>query len=197
MNWEPDGARLIGNGSGDRLANPPRSIGGKLVAPAILELVHRLHQAHVSLLDQIEELQSAVAILLGDRNHEAQVGFNELVLGLLRVHLAPNDFALRALQLLEPHAGRAFQPSQVGLIHPLSLAVRLLEFFGARALNLLIQIADVAVERAHNFHAFIHPIDQAVALEIRETEVADDERNPNNLAAQPAAAATVLVCFLL
>jgi len=52
------------------------------------------NQANVSLLDQIEELQSAVAILFGDGNHEAQVGCNELVLGLLRVHLALDDFAL-------------------------------------------------------------------------------------------------------
>src|SRR6266568_222859 len=92
------GARLIGNGSRDCLANPPRSIGGKLVTSAIVELVHRLHQTDVALLDQIEELQSAVAILFGDGNHEPQVGFNELVLGLLRVHLALDDFPMRASQ---------------------------------------------------------------------------------------------------
>jgi hypothetical protein len=65
-----------------------------------------------------------------------------------------------------------------------------------RALNLLFQVADLEVERAHNVDGFIHPIDQAVALAIRKTEVADDERNPNNLAAQTASVATVLVCFL-
>ena len=79
----------------------------------------------------------------------------------------------------------------------LRLAVIFLEFFAVRALNLLFQVADLAVERAHSLDGFAHSIDYAFALTIRKTEVADAERNPNNLAAQPAAAATVLVCFLL
>jgi hypothetical protein len=58
-----------------------------------------------------------------------------------------------------------------------------------------------ATSRAGTFsrsqYGFIHSIDQAFALAIRKTEVADDERNPNNLAAQPASAATVLVSFPL
>ena len=62
---EPDGSRLIGNGAADRLANPPRGICGKLVAAAVLELVHCLHQTDVALLDQVEELQPATAIFLG------------------------------------------------------------------------------------------------------------------------------------
>ena len=98
---------------------------------------------------------------------------------------------------LEAHAGIAFQPFQVGAMLSLRLAVIFLEFFAARALNLLFQVADLAVERAHDVNGFVHSIDQAFALEIRKTEVADDERNPNNLAAQLASAATVLVCFLL
>jgi hypothetical protein len=55
----------------------------------IVELVHRPHQTDVALLDQV-------------------VGFNELVLGLLLVHLALDDFALRAPQFLEAHACIAF-----------------------------------------------------------------------------------------
>jgi len=70
-----DSARLVGNGAADGLANPPRGIGGELVAPAILELVHRLHQADVALLDQIKELQAAVAVFLGDGNqHNSESG---------------------------------------------------------------------------------------------------------------------------
>src|ERR1019366_2264742 len=56
---EADGARLVGNGSGDGLANPPGGVGGKLVAAAVVELVHSLHQADVALLDQVQELQPA------------------------------------------------------------------------------------------------------------------------------------------
>ena len=79
---------------------------------------------------------------------------------------------------------------------PLCLAVIFLEFFAARALNLLFQVADLAVERAHDVHGSIHPIDQAFALAVGETEVADDERNSNDLAAQVASAAAVFACFL-
>src|SRR5450759_835149 len=79
---------------------------------------------------------------------------------------------------------------------PQSLAVSLLEFFAARALNLLIQIADVAVERSHYLNGFVHSIDQALALGVCETAAANHERHPHNLAAQPAAAATVFACFL-
>src|SRR6516165_11305452 len=53
---QADGARLIGNGAADSLANPPRRVGRKLVAAAVLELFDRLHQADIALLDQVEEL---------------------------------------------------------------------------------------------------------------------------------------------
>ena len=89
---EADGARLVGNGAADCLANPPRGISGELVAAAVLELVHRLHEADVALLNQVEELQPAIGILFGDGNHEAQVGLDELMLGLLRVHLGAGSF---------------------------------------------------------------------------------------------------------
>jgi hypothetical protein len=84
---------------------------------------------------------------------------DEFVFGLLRVHLALDDFALRAPQLLQAHAGVAFQPFQVGAMLSLRFTVIFLEFFAVGALNLLFQVPDLAVERAHNVHAFTHPID--------------------------------------
>src|SRR5579883_669922 len=83
-----DGARLVGDRAGDRLADPPRRIGGVLVAAPVLELVDRLHQADVAFLDQVEELQAAVGVLLGDRDHETQVGLDHLLLRLARLALA-------------------------------------------------------------------------------------------------------------
>jgi len=47
---------MIGNSAADCLPNPPRRVGRKLVAAAVLELFHRLHQAEVALLNQVEEL---------------------------------------------------------------------------------------------------------------------------------------------
>jgi hypothetical protein len=69
-----------------------------------------------------------------------------------------------AVQLLKTHAGIALQPFQVGAMPPLRLAVIFLEFFAARALNLPFQVADPAVERAHDVHSFIRPIDHAFTL---------------------------------
>jgi hypothetical protein len=62
-------ARLIRNAAGDRLPNPPRGVGGKFIAAAVLKLLHSLHKAHVSFLNQIQERETAVCILLCDGNN--------------------------------------------------------------------------------------------------------------------------------
>src|SRR5204863_336034 len=78
---DADGARLVGDRARDGLADPPRGVSRELVATAVFELVDRLHQADVAFLDQVEELQAAVGVLLGDRDHQAQVGLDHLLLG--------------------------------------------------------------------------------------------------------------------
>ena len=77
-------ARLVGNRAGDGLANPPRRVGRKFVAAAILEFLHRLHQAHVAFLDQVEKGEAAVGVFFGDRNDEAQVGLDHFGFGAKR-----------------------------------------------------------------------------------------------------------------
>ena len=88
MHGDADGARLIGDRARDRLPDPPRGVGRELVAAAVLELVDRLHQADVAFLDQVEELQAAVGVLLGDGDDEAKVGLHHLLLGLAGLALA-------------------------------------------------------------------------------------------------------------
>src|SRR5579871_2780585 len=85
---DADGARLIGDRAGDRLANPPGGVGRELVAAAVLEFVDRLHQADIAFLNEVEELQAAVGVFLGDGDDEAQVGFDHFLLGLARLALA-------------------------------------------------------------------------------------------------------------
>ena len=99
MDRDTDRPRLIGDRTRNRLPDPPRRIGRELVATAIFKLVHGLHQADVAFLNQVEELQAAVGVLLGDGNDQTKIGFDQLSLGLLGVHVALNHFALRALQL--------------------------------------------------------------------------------------------------
>jgi len=38
-----------------------------------------MHEPHVALLDQIEELHAVVAVLMGDLDHETEVGDDELL----------------------------------------------------------------------------------------------------------------------
>jgi hypothetical protein len=78
---DADGPRLVGDGAGDGLADPPGGVGRELVPTAVLELVHRLHQADVALLDQVQELKPAVGVLLGDGDHQPEVGLDQLLLG--------------------------------------------------------------------------------------------------------------------
>ena len=85
---EADGARLIGERPRDRLTDPPGGVGRELVAPAVVELLDGAHQAEVALLDQVEQRQDPVHVALGDRDDEAQVGLDELALG---VHVAAFD----------------------------------------------------------------------------------------------------------
>ena len=61
--------------------NPPGGVGRELVAAAVVELLHRADQAERALLDQVQERQAAAQIALGDRDDEAQVGLDHLLLG--------------------------------------------------------------------------------------------------------------------
>ena len=101
MHRDADGARLIGDRTGDRLADPPGRIGRKLVAAAVLELVDRFHQADVAFLDQIQELQAAVGVLLGDGNHQSQVRLDHFLLRTARLGLADRDFAIDLLDVVD------------------------------------------------------------------------------------------------
>ena len=80
---DADRPGLVGDGPGDRLADPPGGVGAELVAAAVLVLVDGPHQAGVPLLDQVEEGEAAVAVLLGDRDDQPEVAAGELALGLL------------------------------------------------------------------------------------------------------------------
>ena len=80
----------------DRLANPPHGVRDELDALIGIELSRSGEQADVALTDEIDERQSAVLVLLGDGDDEAQVALDEL---LQRVLIAGANL-LRELDLL-------------------------------------------------------------------------------------------------
>ena len=55
----------------------------RLWSATALVMAWRIHQTRVSFLDQIQEAQTAVAILFGDRDDQSQVSFAELLLCVL------------------------------------------------------------------------------------------------------------------
>src|SRR5512146_3062224 len=91
---DADRPRLVRDGACDRLTNPPGRIGAELIAALVFKLVDRLHQADVALLDQIQELQAAVGIFLGDADDETEVRFHQFGFTAL-------DLLLRHIQVLD------------------------------------------------------------------------------------------------
>ena len=98
---DADGARLVGDRAGDGLADPPGCVGAELVAAAVFELVHRLHQADVAFLDEVQELQATVGVLLGDRDDQAQVGLDHFLLRAARLGLADRNVAVDFLDVVD------------------------------------------------------------------------------------------------
>ena len=65
-----------------RTADPPDGVGGELQAAPIIEPFDRSDQTDGPLLDQVLELNATPAITLGDREHQPQVAFDHLLLGM-------------------------------------------------------------------------------------------------------------------
>ena len=88
--------RALSASARDRLANPPGRVGRELVATPPVELLDRPDQAQRALLNQVEEREALVAVVLRDRDDQAQVRLDH---PLLRLHVAALDF-LGELDLL-------------------------------------------------------------------------------------------------
>ena len=105
MNRNTDGSCLVGNGAGDRLANPPRRISGELEALGVVELFHRLDKTEVALLNEVKELHSPAHIALCNADHKTKVRFGKAFSRLCGVHrvvavhtLRKADFFVRGEQ---------------------------------------------------------------------------------------------------
>src|SRR5688500_10836053 len=74
---DADRACLVGDGARDRLTDPPRRIRAELEALLVVELLDRSDEADVALLDEVQEAHAATDVLLGDADHQAQVGLGQ------------------------------------------------------------------------------------------------------------------------
>src|SRR6185503_9276454 len=89
-----DGAGLVGYGTDERMADPPRGVGPELQVLDVVEPVDRTDQPEVALLDQVQEEHAAAGVTLGERDDQRQVGLDQVVLGVLSVPADPPQLAL-------------------------------------------------------------------------------------------------------
>ena len=80
VDGQADGAARVGDAALDRLTDPPGRVRGELEALAPVELLDRVDEAEVALLDQVEERHARRLVALGDRDDESQVRLDELAL---------------------------------------------------------------------------------------------------------------------
>lgn len=98
VDGQADRARLVRDGAGDGLTDPPGRVRGELEALAVVELLDRAHQAGVALLDQVEEGQTAAGVAAGHRHDQAEVGTDEDVLGPLTLGDQGLEFVTRGVR---------------------------------------------------------------------------------------------------
>src|SRR5450830_575383 len=134
-----DGAGLVGDRASDRLTDPPGGISREFVAAAVFELVYRFHQTDVAFLDQIEELQTAVGVLLGDGDHQTQVRFNHLFLRAAGLGLTDRHATVDVLDLGNRQTG-----------------------FGVKCGQLLLAADDVWLQATNGFSVFRLALGQCV-----------------------------------
>ena len=76
-------AAVFGKGLENALANPPDSIGDEFEAAGLVELPGGRDESDIPLVDQIRQPHALALVLLGHRNHKAQVGLGQFGHGLL------------------------------------------------------------------------------------------------------------------
>ena len=82
VHGQADGPRLVGEGTHDGLANPPRGVRREAGAPVGAELPRGVEQPDIALLDQVEQGQAAPQVPPCDADDEPEVGLDQLALGL-------------------------------------------------------------------------------------------------------------------
>ena len=113
---DADGAGLVGDGTGDGLANPPSGVSGKLVAAAVFKFFNRFHQAHVAFLNKVQKGKSAVGVFFGDGDDQAQIGFHHFRLGLDGFAGEMLQFHVSLEVLLAGHAHEFLQGLDLALL---------------------------------------------------------------------------------
>ena len=87
---------LVRNRAGEVLHDRPAGVRAELVAAGVVELLHGPDQRHVAVADQLEEVVRRADVPLGDRDHQPQVGADDLVLDRHGLVVQPLDLVHHA-----------------------------------------------------------------------------------------------------
>ena len=85
MHRNTNRTRLIGDRTGNRLANPPGRIRTEFVTFFIIEFIDGFDQAEVTFLHQIQKLHAAADVAFRNADDQTQIGIRQILLGKMRV----------------------------------------------------------------------------------------------------------------
>ena len=121
MHGDTNRSGLIGNGSCDRLSNPPGSISREFISFTIIKFFHCLNQAHISFLNQIEKEHATSHVSLCNTHYKTQIRFCQPLFRLCISHfhlLCQINFLFRIQKrhltnLLQIHPDRVLDADSV------------------------------------------------------------------------------------
>src|SRR5690606_20011916 len=161
---------------------PPGSVGAELEAAAVFELVDRPHQAGVSFLNEVEERKAAVAVLLGDGDHQTEVTLGEAPLRLLIVGV---DLAEVAYPAAEAGGGFLQRAEDVAILDEERLAVGEALALLLHDFELLLQVIDPLAELGELVDHRLDPLGP-------QAEFLDKDHGPTATAAESLPGGTAL-----
>src|SRR5262249_39471004 len=130
------------------LPDPPGRVSRELASSPPVEFINGPHEPYVSLLNEIEESNTAVGIFFRYRNDEPQVGFDELLAGLCLLGLAGCNQGESPVKLGSSGRGTALEIHQPagGMTKPGSDGAP--RVFGSARPGCFYQFISLAVNRA-------------------------------------------------
>src|SRR5581483_2506444 len=171
VNGYADGARLVRDGAGDGLTNPPGGVGRELVAAAVFELVGGAHQADVAFLNQVEQVEAPIDVFLCDRDDQAEIGFDQIFLGALGFDFAVANDREAMAQVGQRSARFAFLPFQV--------AAQLFDTQLGRRRVARFELLDLGIEQRHLVGGLLDGADKFFPTREIEGDGAEGERKLN------------------
>ncbi len=142
---------------------------------ACSNLLNGAHQARVSLLNQVEEAQAAVAVAFGDGDDQAEVSGGEAALGAFVLAGQGGDFRHPAAKRGRTLLGDPHQPAK--LLAQLDAAVKR---FPAAA-----QFGDLRLDGVHPLANLLEPLQRRLEPLRAEAEFFDQAHGPAATLRQP------------